>query len=112
MVMRKRNEYLSFVLPSSLQRQRELCSDLFTYLSKLLKIERKGTSMFKLGKYVVALALSLIMSLALLTGSFAQSVNRHAASTPAQATVAHVAHWGGFFGGFDDFDFFDCDCFF
>jgi hypothetical protein len=71
--------------------------------------------MSKLGKCVVALALSLIMSLALLTtGSFAQSVNRHVASAPAHATVPHVAHWGGGFGDFGDFDDFDdfgCDCF-
>jgi hypothetical protein len=65
--------------------------------------------MFKLGKFVVALALGLIMSLALLTtGSFARSVNRHAASTPAQTAVTHVAHWGG---DFDDFDDFCCCCF-
>ncbi len=65
--------------------------------------------MAKVGKCVVALALGLIMSLALLTtGSFAQSVNRHVASTPAHASVAHIAHWGG---GFDDFDDFGCGCF-
>jgi len=70
--------------------------------------------MAKVGKCVVALALGLIMSLALLTsGSFAQSVNRHVASTPAHASVGRFGGgFGGFgrFGGFDDFDDFGCGC--
>ncbi|HLI69826.1 MAG TPA: hypothetical protein VKV19_08715 [Ktedonobacteraceae bacterium] len=56
--------------------------------------------MSKIGKFTVALALGLFMSLALLTtGSFAQSANSHVANTPAHTTVAHAARWGGWWWG-------------
>jgi hypothetical protein len=54
--------------------------------------------MSKLGKFVVALALCLTMSLALFTTSFAQSAHpsntAHTAVTTT-AQVAHSARWGG-----------------
>jgi len=58
--------------------------------------------MSKLGKLVVALALCLMMSLALLTTSFAQSANQHAAAHASVPTTAQTANWGGGFGC--------CDC--
>lgn len=51
--------------------------------------------MSKLGKFIVALALGLMMSLALLTTSFAQSAHHQTASTTAHTAVASSARWGG-----------------
>lgn len=64
--------------------------------------------MSKIGKFTVALALGLFMSLALLTtGSFAQSAHSHVASTPAHTTVAH---WGGWWGGCGGWCGCGCGC--
>lgn len=54
--------------------------------------------MSKLGKFVVALALCLMMSLALFTTSFAQSANHQVASNTAHTAVATTARWGGGWG--------------
>ncbi|HEY1348295.1 MAG TPA: hypothetical protein VGF67_01560 [Ktedonobacteraceae bacterium] len=51
--------------------------------------------MSKLGKFIVALALGLMMSLALLTTSFAQSAHPQAAHIPAHTATAAAATWGG-----------------
>lgn len=51
--------------------------------------------MSKLGKFIVALALGLMMSLALLTTSFAQSANYQATGITAHRAVATTARWGG-----------------
>jgi hypothetical protein len=62
--------------------------------------------MSTLGRFIVALALGLMMSLALLTTSFAQSANHQTALTPAHTAAATTASWGwggcGGWGGSGD----------
>src|SRR5258708_28036158 len=62
--------------------------------------------MSKMGKFIVALVLGLMLSLTLFTsGTFAQSVKSSNTSKAAQVTVTSHAAWGwyGPYGGFGRF---------